>query len=111
MAVVTDKQPRHRRRQGPPPQPQQHNTSAGDERGARRAWLLLPELAQLQQLEDLWLSSYGAPLPDGIPAEWLAPGAFPRLGTCALQLLGQPTRGHLARLPGRASSACWWQPA
>ena len=40
---------------------------------------LLPELAQLQWLEELQLQSYHGRLTGGIPAEWLAPGAFPRL--------------------------------
>lgn len=47
--------------------------------GSGDAWpgTLLPELAQLQ-----WLEHMDQELPalrDGIPAEWGAPGAFPRL--------------------------------
>ena len=39
---------------------------------------LPPELAQLQRLEGLLLS-LSFPLSGGIPAEWLALGAFPNL--------------------------------
>ena len=40
---------------------------------------LLPELAQLQRLENLILIRYAAPPWPAFPAEWLAPGAFPSL--------------------------------
>ena len=41
---------------------------------------LLPELAQLEWLEELGLERpEGQPWAAGIPAEWCRPGAFPRL--------------------------------
>ena len=42
--------------------------------------LLLPELAQLEWLEELRLEhSQGQPWAAGVPMEWCLPGAFPRL--------------------------------
>ena len=41
---------------------------------------LLPELSQLQWLEELSIGlSVGQPWAAGVPAEWGQPGAFPRL--------------------------------
>jgi len=40
---------------------------------------LLPELAQLTYLEELLFGRYPAPPWQGIPLEWLAPGAFQSL--------------------------------
>lgn len=40
---------------------------------------LLPELAQLEHLEELELVQHFAAWEGGLPSEWFAPGAFPRL--------------------------------
>jgi hypothetical protein len=40
---------------------------------------LLPELALLPRLESLRVLLYTGQLTGGIPDEWVAPGAFPRL--------------------------------
>lgn len=52
-------------------------TSAAGPPGAPPLPILLPELAQLQWLEEL-VVDMDAPLA-GIPGEWGRPGAFPRL--------------------------------
>lgn len=40
---------------------------------------LPPDLARLRCLRELRLAQPLAPLKDGVPAAWVAPGAFPRL--------------------------------
>lgn len=40
---------------------------------------LPPQLAKLKRLEELELVQHFAPFQGGLPPEWLAPGAFPRL--------------------------------
>lgn len=47
--------------------------------GLADALRLPPELAQLEHLEELELVQHLVPWEGGIPAQWLAPGAFPAL--------------------------------